>query len=110
MTLPVTINLDKYKLNCYHLPIAILDLNDVVFFIKSLKNYHNGFNINNLIKFATRNTHSALSNKVQQIRSANITSKNFYFNHLPRIWNILPIIDLNGHPTRIKSKLSKYLW
>ena len=87
----------------------ILHLNDVMFFIKNL-NCHDGFNVNNHIKFVTGNTHSALSNKLQQTRSTNIISKNFYFIRLPRIWNTLPIIDLNDHPTRIKNKLTEYLW
>ena len=39
------------------LPLTyILDLNDVMFFIKSLHNHHDGFNINDHIKFATDNT------------------------------------------------------
>ena len=78
------------------LPLTyILDLNDVMFFIKSLHNHHDGFNINDYIKFATSNTRSASSNKLHQTRSTNNTSKHFYFNHLPRIWNTLLIIDLN---------------
>ena len=93
------------------LPLTyILDLNDVMFFIKSLHNHHDGFNINDHIKFATGNTRLASSNKLHQTRSTNNTSKHFYFNRLPRIWNTLPIIDLNDHPIRIKSKLSEYLW
>ena len=39
---------------------------DVMFFIKSLHNHHDGFNINNYIKFATDNTHLASSNKLHQ--------------------------------------------
>ena len=92
------------------LPLTyILELSDVIF-IKILLNCHDGFNINNNIKFVTSNTRSALSNKLQQTRSISIINKNFYFNRLPRIWNVLPIIDLNGHPTIIKNKLLEYLW
>ena len=81
-----------------------------MFFSKNLKNHHDGFNIINYIKFITGNTHSALSNKLQQTKSTNNAIKNFYCNRLPRIWNTLPIIDINKHPTRIKKKLTKYLW
>ena len=103
--------IDSTLIQTQLLPLTyILDLNDVMFFIKNLLNCHDGFNINNYIKFVTGNTRSALSNKLQQTRSTNITSKNFYFSRLPRIWNTLPIIDLNGHPTRIKNKLTEYLW
>ena len=103
-----------YKSHLIHtqlLPLTyILDLNNIMFFIKSLKNCHDGFNITNYIKFVTGNTRSALCNKLQQTKSTNNTLQNFYFNRLPRIWNTLPIIDINEHPTRIKNKLTKYLW
>ena len=79
-------------------------------FIKSLHSHHDGFNVNDYIKFATGSTHSASSNKLYQTRSTNNTRKHFYFNGLPRIWNTLPIIDLNDHPIRIKSKLSEYVY
>ena len=93
------------------LPLTyILDLNDVMFFIKSLRNHHDGFIINNYIKFVTGNTRSASSNKLHQTRSTNNINNNFYFNRLPRIWNALPTIDLSEHPIRIKNKLSEYLW
>ena len=92
------------------LPLTyILDLSDVMFFIKSLRNHHDGFIINNYTKFVTGNTCSASSNKLHQTRSTNNINNNFYFNRLPRIWNALPTIDLNEHPTRIKNKLSEYL-
>ena len=75
------------------LPLTyILDLNDVMFFIKSLRNHHDGFIINNYIKFVTGNTRSASSNKLHQTRSTNNINNNFYFNRLPRIWNALPIL------------------
>ena len=82
-----------------------------MFFIKSLQNHHDCFNIDNYsyIKFVSGNTCSALSNKHHQTRSTNIINKNFYFNYLPRIRNTLRIIDLNYHPTRIKNKLLEYL-
>ena len=55
----------------------ILDLNDIMFFIKSLKNCHDGFIITNYIKFVTGNTRSALCNKLQQIKSTNNTLQTF---------------------------------
>ena len=103
-------NYKPWLIHTQLLPLTYkLDLNDVMFFVKSLLNHHDGFNINNFIKFVPGNTCSALSNKLQQTRSTNI-NKNFYLNCLPRIWNTLPIIDLNDHPTRIKNKLLEYLW
>ena len=79
-----------------------LDLNDIImFFIKNLKTRHDGFNIKSYISFVTGNTHLATRNKfVQHNRFTDMMANNFYFNRLPRLWNALPIIDINLHPAR----------
>ena len=88
----------------------IYDLNDVMFFVKSLQNPHAGFNINDYINFISGNTRQATSNKLQHTRATDSTNKNFYFNRLPRIWNTLPIINIKDHPATIKKKLSEFMW
>ena len=50
------------------------------------------------------------SYKLQHISDTNVSSSNFYFNRLPRIWNVLPIIDYNLSLPTIKYKLTKFLW
>ena len=87
-----------------------LDLNDIMFFIKNLKNRHDGFDIKSYISFVTGNTRLATSNKLQHNRSTDMMANNFYFNRLPRLWNALPIIDINLHPDNIKQKLLHYFW
>ena len=42
----------------------ILDLNDVIFFVRSLKSPHEGFNIENFISFTLGDTRSANSHKL----------------------------------------------
>jgi len=74
----------------------VLNINDIMFFINSP---HDGFSINNLIKFATWPTHLASGNKFLWTRSSNNTNKNFYFNQLPCIWNALPVIDHQEAPS-----------
>ena len=56
-----------------------------------------------IVLFATRNTQLAIHHKLNQIRSSDNISKNFYFNRLPRKWNYLLVIntDLN-FPTMYK--------
>ena len=85
-----------------------LDLNDIMFFIKNLNNRHDGFDIKSYISFVTGNTRLATSNKLQHNRSTDMMANNFYFNRLPRLWNALPIIDINLHPDNIKQKLLHY--
>ena len=50
----------------------------------------------------------------QQVTNENAFTLVYYLAQqktvIPRIWNTLPVIDLNDHPTNIKSKLSEYLW
>ena len=82
-----------------------LDLNDIMFFIKNLKTRHDGFDIKSYISFVAGNTRLATSNKLQHNRSTDMMANNFYFNRLPRLWNALPIIDINLHPDNIKQKL-----
>ena len=87
-----------------------LDLNDIMFFIKNLKTRHDGFDIKSYISFVTGNTRLATSNKLQHNRSTDMMANNFYFNRLSRLWNALPIIDINLHPDNIKQKLLHYFW
>ena len=79
-----------------------------MFFTKNLKTRHDGFDIKSYISFVTGNTHLATSNKLQHNRSTDMMANNFYFNRLSRLWNALPIIDINLHPDNIKQKLLHY--
>ena len=89
----------NYKFRLLELQILplmyVLDICDIMFFIKSLKAPTNAFNITDYIKFTSETTQSGSSYKLQHIRNTNVSSSNFYFNRLPRIWNVLPIIDHN---------------
>ncbi len=86
----------------------ILDLNDVIFFVRSLKSPHEGFNIENFISFTSGDTRSVNSHKLRHTRSNNNSSNNFYFNRLPRIWNALPVININLDIKIIKQQLLSY--
>ena len=97
------------KLNLLPL-MYILDISDIMFAIKSLKSPTNAFFITDHITFASGYTRLGSSNKLQHSRNFNVTSSNFFFNRLPRIWNALPIIDLNLNPPTIKYKLTNFLW
>ena len=97
------------KLNILPL-MYILDISDIMFTIKSLKFPSEAFSITEYITFASGNTRLGSSNKLQHLRNSNVSSSNFYFSRIPRIWNALPIIDLNLNPHTIKYKLINYLW
>lgn len=106
-----TSNYKSRLLKLQMLPLMyILDLNDIRFFIKSLNSPHESFNIKNYISFATGATRLAANHKLQHTRCTDNPSNNFYFNRLPRIWNHLPVFNINLDPVTIKHKLHSYLW
>ena len=69
----------------------------------------NNFNINTYISFTVVNTRSR---GVKLRHNVSSTSKecHFYFNRISRLWNSLPIIDLNLPINLIKSKIKFYFW
>ena len=88
----------------------VYELNDIMFFIKSIKLPSSHFNIKDYIKFSTSNTRFGSSDKMTHYRSSSSISQNFYFHRLPRLWNSLPHIDLSLPINTIKYKLHKFMW
>ena len=89
------------------LPLMMLyELNDILFFVKSLKEPNTSFNIHNYFTFISNCTRSATHHKlVHKLARTNVT-KNSYFYRLPRLWNALPPIDLNLSFMSIKHNLN----
>ena len=71
----------------------IFDLSDIILFIKSYKTPHAAFDITKYVSYATGNMRLSIHHKLNQTRSSDNTTKNFYFNRLPRLWNYLPVIS-----------------
>ena len=88
----------------------IFDLSDIMLFIKSYKTPHAAFDITNHVSLATGNTRLSIHHKLNQTRSSDNTTKNFYFNRLPRLWNYLPVINTELNLSTIKYKLRNYLY
>ena len=111
----------KYILNDYHmytdykshlirlnlLPITyILDIADIMFLIKSLKNPTDNFYILNYVSFSNNQTRSS-NYKLKHTFISTNQSRNFYCN---RIWNALPVIDLSAPVLTIKLKIKIFMW
>ena len=96
--------LNDYSLNYKNRLIAIhllplmyqFELNDLMFFIQSLKHPADHFNIKHFVSFSQSKTRSSTHNKLIHIKSPNNSSRHFNFNRLPRLWNSLPPIDLDS--------------
>ena len=86
--------------------IYILEIANIVFFIKSINNPSEKFNILDFVDFSAGSTRSA-NTKLYHKTCTNITM-NSYFYRLPRLWNHLPIIDPSRPLDEIK--LKRYFW
>ena len=87
-----------------------LELNDILFFVASIKNPTKSFDISEYVTFCSGSTRSSVSFKLVHSFSRNNKIKHFYFHRLPRLWNSLPTIDINQSVRLIKRKLQSFLW
>ena len=77
----------------------------------SLKHPYTHFNIQQYVKFSNSNTRSFTANKLCYTFSSNNNLWHFYFTHLPRTWNSLPIINLISQSISIiKVQIKAALW
>ena len=90
--------------------MMVYELNDIVFFIKSLKNPSTAFNIYKYVSFSSLSTRSSSTGKLTHSFSLTNKSRHFYFNRIPRLWNRLPEVDLSLSMDTIKHKLHKLFW
>jgi len=73
------------------LPLSMLhELNDICFFVKSLKQAFISFTITDYVSFSGNNTRSGSHHKLVQPMATTTRLKHFYFNRLPHLWNSLP--------------------
>ena len=104
----------SYKTRLIHLNLLplmyILELNDIMFFVKSLKAPSDYFNIYQYVHFANNSTRSASFSKLFHIRPTSSIHHHFYFSRIVRLWNHMPIIDLSLSTKRIKTRLTLFLW
>ena len=83
------------------------EMNDIMFAIRQLKEPKNHLNF---VCFSSVSTRSSTQLKMTHIRSTNKTSRHFYFNRLPRLWNSLPHFSLDQPIYIIKRHLLDYLY
>ena len=103
----------NYRLRFHDLQLLplmmVLEINDILFFIKSLKEPCDHFDISRFVTFCSGQTRSASYVKLKHVLVAtNNSTRNFYFNRLPRLWNSLPPIDMSQ--STIKWKFYKHFW
>ena len=80
------------KLNLFPLMMQF-EMNDIIFFVKNLRDPSQSFNVMDFIEFCSSSTRSSTFLKLKQCMSKLNSVKHFYFNRLPRLWNSLPSMD-----------------
>ena len=91
----------------------LLELNDIFFFVKSLKLCelpNHSFIISKYISFSQNNTRSGTFSKLVQPPILHNRVKQFYFCRLPHLWNSLPPIDLSLSFVTIRKQLKEIFW
>ena len=102
----------KARLKKLHLlPLTyVFELNDLMFFVKSLKPPTDHFNIYQHVHFTKNSTKSGASSKLVDRKPASSTHQHFYFNKIVRLWNHMPTVDLSVSTNLIKNRLTAFLW
>ena len=97
------------KLNILPLMMYMyLELNDIIFYLKSRTSLCPSFDITKFISPIVSNTRSN-ADKLKHVYNPSTSSKHFYFHQLPRLWNALPVIDTYQPLNMIKRKLKFFL-
>jgi len=105
--------ISDYKTRLMHLNLFplmyIFEISDIMFFINCLKNPTPSFDVNSYVSFSQSTTRS---NSVKLHHNISFTNRerHFYFNRICRLWNSLPIIDVNLPVDTIKRRVKNYLW
>ena len=85
------------------------EIADILFLIKSLRNTTSSFNIN-YITFFTGSSRLAKSHKLHHSYNSNNIPRHSYFNRICRLWNALPVINLDYPIGVIKKQLKTFLF
>ena len=103
------LNYRSRLLQCKILPLMyFLELNDILFLVKSLKSPTSAFNIRNYVTFSTSTTRSGSFNKLIHNFTSTMHAHHFYFNRIVQLLDSLPYIDLNLTINTIKSNLYNF--
>jgi len=87
----------------------VLEISDIMFFITSIKNPTSSFDISTYVSFSNNCTRSG-GLKLNHNPSFNNKHRHFYFNRICRLWNALPIINMDLSTLTIKNQIRSFLW
>ena len=88
----------------------VFELKDVMFCVKNLKSPTRGFKLDDYLTFRRSGTRSSTAMKMSHKLSSNNSTRHFYLNRLPRLWNSLPPINLMKSADLIKHQLEVFMY
>ena len=93
----------SHLLTLHLLPLMMqFEINDILFFITSIKNPTKCFNILHYVTFSRASTRSSSKCKLVHNLSRTNRDRHFYFSRLPHLWNSLPTIDKPIYECKLK--------
>ena len=90
--------------------MMFFEMMDILFFVSCLKHPSSHFNILNYVTLTNTSTRSSCCSKLMHHLSKTNKERHFYFHRLPRLWNSLPVINIQCSLKSIKRKLFIFLW
>ena len=92
------------------LPLMMqLELYDIMFFVRCLKEPTNTFNISAHVTFSSNSTRSSTYFKLKHSLCRTNSLQHFYFNRMSRLWNSLPPLNINQSISSIKRSICQFL-
>ena len=83
---------------------------DIMFFITSLHQRSDRFDILHYVSVTSHRTRSSDKVSLQHTLSKSCLSRHFYFNRIPRLWNALPSINIDKPLSSIRCEVKCILW
>ena len=93
------------------LPLSmVLELNDIVFFLRSLQSPSDSFDILQFVSFSNTCTRSSSGFKLKHTPSTTNYGRHFYFVRLPHLWNALPTPDTSLSTNVLIQRIKSFFW
>ena len=90
--------------------MMVFEMMDIQFFVSCLKHPSSHFNILQYVTFTTSSTRSSGCGKLEHYLPKTNKERHFYFHRLPRLWNSIPVVNIQDSLKSIKRKLFLFLW
>ena len=87
-----------------------LELRDIMFLVKHLKQPQDNFNIRDHVRFVTTSTRLGSNLKLSHNFTRLNKTRHYYFNRVVRLWNAMPSLDLEMSYRRIERLLFNFFW